>query len=176
MKEHIQTILRHSLTALAGLGGLLARRELIHDDDVVAVDAAGAGMVDVLVVIVSAIIARIALKLLSALKGRKIVSEAGGSGGGIARALVAMVAASCLLMTVGGALTSCKAMEAMAGQMTGSIGYRHPDSGAKAAIIFEAGKKPRGALTVPVYDPESGEQVGWAELSGPLSGEVTAEK
>jgi hypothetical protein len=85
-------------------------------------------------------------------------SASGGSGGILPLALFSL-AAACLLMP------SCSGDY----PVTGSITYRDPDSGAKGGLTFTPGEKPEGFIRVPILDPETGEQIGTAELSGSLS-------
>lgn len=59
MKAYLTSLLRHALSALLGLGALLASKGLINPDDVDAVSAASVSLVDALVVIVVAVVARL---------------------------------------------------------------------------------------------------------------------
>ena len=88
--------------------------------------------------------------------------EASGGSGGILPLAFFAFCAACLLMP------SCSGEY----PVTGSITYRDPDSGAKGGLTFTPGEKPSGFIRVPIYDPETGEQIGQAELGGPLAGAV----
>jgi hypothetical protein len=89
----------------------------------------------------------------------------GGSGAGSGGSLMPLL----LLCGVAAVLLpSC-------GDMTGGFFYRDPKTGAKAGLKFEDGK---GSYfgRVPRYDPETGELLGYGEISGPLAREVKPEK
>lgn len=58
LRTALLTSLRHSLTALAGLGGFLASRGLVAADDAGAVDAAGGSLADALAAVGAALAAR----------------------------------------------------------------------------------------------------------------------
>lgn len=58
--------------------------------------------------------------------------------------------------------------------VTGSISFRDQQSGAKAGMVFEHGAAPRATVKVPIYDKDSGELVGMADLTGEIP--VRAEK
>ena len=47
MKDQLTSLLRHSLTALAGLGTLLASRGCVAAEDAEAVNSAGATLIEV---------------------------------------------------------------------------------------------------------------------------------
>ena len=59
MKAQLTSLLRHALTALFGLGGFLTAKGLISPDDAEAVNAASVSLVDAIVVIVVAVVARL---------------------------------------------------------------------------------------------------------------------
>ena len=88
----------------------------------------------------------------------------GSSGGGTPLGLF-LLCSACLF------LPSCSSEY----PFEGSVSYRDPDSGAKGGLVFSPGEKPLGFLRVPIYDPETGELVGSAEISGPLA-EVASAK
>lgn len=96
-------------------------------------------------------------------------ASGGGSGGGWLP-LALMLTAGLLIAT---ALPSCSGSGY---PLSGSISYRDPNTGAKGGLVFEEGKKPRASVRVPIYDPETGELVGMADLSGPLARELRATK
>lgn len=78
MKDYILSQLRHCLTGLGGLGGLLAYKHVIDPSDVTAVNGAGASMGAALAVILGAILSR----LLITFFGRILPAGAGESGSG----------------------------------------------------------------------------------------------
>jgi hypothetical protein len=96
MKEQIYSALRTALTALAGLGGLLASKGAIAPEDVASIDTASIGIADGLAVIGAALLMRLFIFL-----GGKLKAVSGGNA-----ALLGMVAA--LLLGLG-ALPSCAA-------------------------------------------------------------------
>lgn len=53
--------------------------------------------------------------------------------------------------------------------VTGSITYRDPDTGAKGGLVFSPGEPPTASIRVPVYDDETGELIGLAELEMPTA-------
>ncbi len=62
MKETLTSLLRHALTALAGVGTFMAGRGLIAPEDAQAVDASGATIADALVVVLVAVLMRLVIK------------------------------------------------------------------------------------------------------------------
>ena len=86
---------------------------------------------------------------------------AGSSGGsvGVLPLGLFLCCAACLL------LPSCTNYP-----VEGSVMYRDPESGAKGGLVFVPGEKPKGFLSVPIYDPETGAVVGQATLNGRISG------
>ncbi|MEM1083240.1 MAG: hypothetical protein AAGI48_03895 [Verrucomicrobiota bacterium] len=93
-------------------------------------------------------------------------SSGSGSSGGIASVLVMSMAAACLLG--GSLLSSCSSANLAGYDIKGSIYYKDPDSGAKAGIDFDDG--PRGFVKLPVYDEDTGEVIGVADVDfGPRS-------
>jgi len=96
MKEQIYSALRTALTALAGLGGLLASKGAIAPEDVATIDTASIGIADGLAVIGAALLMRLFIFL-----GGKLKAASGGNA-----ALLCMVAALFLGL---GALPSCAA-------------------------------------------------------------------
>jgi hypothetical protein len=157
MKDQLTSLLRHALTSLAGLGTLLAARGCVAAEDAEAVNAAGASLIEVLVVVLAAIAARLLISLLGKAKNAK---NGNGSGGTTLYGL-----GGCLLcMAVGaGSLLSTSCAEY---PFSGSLTYRDPESGAKGGLVFAEGEKPKGFVTVPIYDPETGAEIGRAELIG----------
>ncbi len=62
MKETLTSLLRHALTALAGVGTFMAGRGLFAPEDAQAVDASGATIADALVVVLVAVLMRLCIK------------------------------------------------------------------------------------------------------------------
>jgi len=62
MKETLTSLLRHALTALAGVGTFMAGRGLIAPEDAQAVDASGATIADALIVVLVAVLMRLIIK------------------------------------------------------------------------------------------------------------------
>jgi len=157
MKDQLTSLLRHSLTALAGLGTLLAARGCVAAEDAEAVNSAGATLIEVVAVVLAAILARLLISLLGKEKNAKIGNGSGGT------QLYGL--GGCLLfLSVGaGSLLSSSCAEYPLG---GTLTYRDPESGAKGGLVFAEGEKPKGFVTVPIYDPETGKEIGRAELIG----------
>ena len=99
MNTLIASAVRHALTALAGLGGLLASKSLIDATDTAAVNAAGTTLADALAVIAAALAARLVIYLTGKLK---LSSTAGLFA--ISPAMLGMVATAA---AVGTLLPSC---------------------------------------------------------------------
>jgi hypothetical protein len=68
LKNELASLLRHALTALAGIGSLLAARGCIAEEDIEAVNAAGLSVTEALIVVAVAIVARIFISLAGKLK------------------------------------------------------------------------------------------------------------
>lgn len=79
--------------------------------------------------------------------------------------LIALIGTVAALM---GVLPSCSP-RALDG-VTGSIHYRDPQTGAKAGLVFDPAAPPRARIAVPLIDAETGEQIGFADLSAPIRG------
>jgi hypothetical protein len=77
MKNIILSLVRHALTALAGVGTFLAGRGLIAPEDAAAVNASGATIQDALAVVAVAVIARLMIHF-----GVKIFSMENEDGNG----------------------------------------------------------------------------------------------
>jgi hypothetical protein len=151
MKNELASLLRHSLTALAGIGGLLAARGCIQMEDAPAVDAAGLSMVEGIVVVVMAIVARVLISVMGKIGATKKVANSGGS-----LPLVALTGALLSLVTAA-SLSSCAGVD-----MDGRLFYLHEPSGAQAGLVFD-GEKPRGYVMVPILDRD-GNEIGRAEI------------
>jgi hypothetical protein len=111
MKEIITSLLRHSLTALAGLGAFLAANHWIAPEDARSVDAAGATIADALLVVLVAVIARLLIKIFGIISQRREEPAIGkndqdtfdgGASGGVTLLLLSGTAAAFL-----GSLPSC---------------------------------------------------------------------
>ena len=100
MKSYLASLLRHSLTSLAAVGGLLFSHGLLATGDVASVNAAGLQLRDAITVIGSALVARAALTL-SAKIFPAGAGEIGATSGGAS--LLLIVTAAGLM----GALPSC---------------------------------------------------------------------
>ena len=48
--------------------------------------------------------------------------------------------------------------------LSGTVSYRHPQSGAKAGLVFAPGQPVRGSVKVPVYDQVTGDVIGQVDL------------
>lgn len=123
--------LRHFLTFLAGLGGILLGFNLIAPEEAEAVNQAGADLIDPLIIIIGAVaagVARLAIGWIGSLFGR----GAGGIGdrlGGIPLWMGIVVGTAGVL----GGLPSCSLSEY---PISGSITFRDDASGAKAGLTF----------------------------------------
>ena len=96
MKEQLTSLLRHAVTALAGLGSFLAYRGIIAAEDSAAVDAAGASIGEAVVVVVVAIVTRALISFMGKLGLPKI----GGSS-------VSMMTGGLLVLASTASLMSC---------------------------------------------------------------------
>jgi hypothetical protein len=94
------------------------------------------------------------------------VVPGGGSGGILPLGMLLAVGLGFL------ALPSCSTEY----PLTGSILYRDPGTGAKGGLVFVPGEKPTGFLRMPILDPDTGEQIGMAEISAPVGNAVDATK
>jgi hypothetical protein len=102
MKTYLASLLRHAFTALAGLGAFLLSHNLIDQGDVAAVDAAGVSLGAALVVILTAIIGRMALTIFGKFFAGAAGENGGASGGAASLLLWAGTAAGFM-----GGLPSC---------------------------------------------------------------------
>jgi hypothetical protein len=80
MKDTLASLLRHALTALAGAGTFMAGRGLIAPEDAEAVNASGATIQDALVVVVVAVLMRLALKFGGKFFSADTVGKSDGGG------------------------------------------------------------------------------------------------
>jgi len=101
MKDYLASLLRHALTALAGLGGLMLSHNLITDSDVSQVDAAGSSLACAITVIGTAVIGRVLLTLGGKIFTGGAGETSGTSGGALLFALMGTAAG------VMGCLPSC---------------------------------------------------------------------
>jgi len=175
--NQLLSLIRHSLTGLAGLGTYLATVTPVDPATVDQVNKAGADLVDPLAGLL-ALVAMIAVRLLISALGKVFPSlgerlgnaASGGMSGGASVLLISMAAA------VGGLLPSCKTLskiEEIAREYpaTASIYYRDPKSGAKAGLTATPGKPTVIFGRVAVLDPDTGEVIGWTDLSIPVGKE-----
>lgn len=172
--KHLASQFRHWVTSLAAIGTYLLSLGLLEPSQVEAANQAGQQMVDPIVALfeptaailalVAACVTRLAIaslgKLFPSLAQRLGDKASGGMAGGPTVLIICAVAAACLLPSCGQDFP-----------ITGSIGYRDPNTSAKASLNFRVTK----AVRVPVYD-EEGKQIGETDLTGPLAREVRAEK
>jgi len=116
MKTYIASLLRHCFTALAGLGGLLLSKNLIDAGDVTQVNAAGVSLGAALVVILTAVLGRLAItgigKIFPAV-GNGVNGRTGSGGGLPAIGLLAMTVG-----LIGMGLPSCATTTAPDGTVT----------------------------------------------------------
>lgn len=101
MKDMLVTLFRHALTALAGVGTLLAGRGWIAPEDAEAVNASGASLREALVVVLVAVVARLAMVL-----GGKFLKVSGKDNTGIHLWLLFLGT-----VALAGALPSCTAAQ-----------------------------------------------------------------
>jgi hypothetical protein len=180
--NQLTTHLRHLLTGLAGIGTYLATKTPVDPATVDQINDAGKDLVDplaaffaVLAIVVLRLVMRLLGKLFPSLSERLGDVASGGLSGRASLLLICTVAA------VGGLLPSCKTFDrlqeiAREYPATVSIYHRDPKTGAKAGLVAEPGKAPSYFGRLPVYDPQTGELTGWAEISGPLAREVKPTK
>jgi len=156
MKDQILSLLRHAVTGLAALGTLLATKSLIAPEDVAVVNDSGASLGSAVVVIVGAILARLALtglgKLFPKTDGEH--TSNGGSGGRLP--LWMLVGTAAALMTT---LPSCSMPEGY--NLSGSAYLTDGDD--KAGLKFEGGNVlPFGRFAI--RDPQTGKVTGYAAV------------
>jgi hypothetical protein len=162
-KAYFASLFRHALSGLSGLGGMLASRNLIDPADVAAVNSKGTELADLIAFLVAAMIGRLVISLFGKfLPSPRSENRSGGAPGG--DALLLLVA--CMTAASFGLLSSCTNADF---PVTGSVFYRDPKTGAKAGLAFVPGERPNAYVRVPVYDPETGEKRGEANLSAPIA-------
>jgi hypothetical protein len=136
----IATHVRHQLTFLAGLGGLLLGWRLIGPDDVAAVNEAGSKLIDPLVIIVGAVgafLGRLAISWVSDIFRRgagMLEKEESGESGGASGGGSALLLLACTAGLLGG-VPSCSMGEY---PITGSVTWRDESTGAKAGLTFHS--------------------------------------
>lgn len=160
MKDSILSLVRHALTGLAGLGGFLASKSLVDAGDAAAVNAAGASLAEAMAVILAAMLARLVIYAVA-----RFSPSSNSQANGWAWVCCIGVAGTAAV----GTLSSCSSYP-----ITGSIMYRDPGSGAKAGLAFSPGKLPAASLKYPIFDPDTGDLIGMADLAG--APQVIAEK
>jgi len=101
MKSALLSYLRHLLTFLAGIGGMLAAWQLITPADVAAADAAGSQLIEPLLTLAGLLAVGVARWLMSLLPG--------GGTAGVGKSGSAILPLSLVGMTAGlmGSLPSC---------------------------------------------------------------------
>lgn len=101
MKTYLASLLRHSFTSLAGLGGFLVSYNLLDQGDVAGVDAAGVSLGTAVATILTAVLGR----LFITVTGKFFTGASGESNGasGVASLLV-LVGMSAVVM---GCLPAC---------------------------------------------------------------------
>jgi len=173
--NQIASTIRHLLTGLAGIGTYIATLTPVDPATVSQINDAGKDLVDplaaffaLLAIVAVRLVMRVLGKIFPSLGERLGDAVSGGMSGTASLLLI------CTAVAVGGLLPSCKALSEY--PLKGGFYYRDPGTGAKAGLTFEPGKAPVLHGSVPVYDPETGEEIGRAELQGPLSREVNATK
>jgi len=166
MKAKLQSYLRHVLTGAATLGTFLGSHGLIDQADVAQTNADAAQAVPLLASIAAAILSRILISLLA--KYAPGLGSLFGKSGGTGVSLLAMGTAAGALAL----LPSCGPDATP--PITGSIFYRDPKSGAKGGLAFTPGERATAYVRVPVFDPETGEKRGEANLSIPVGKTVPA--
>lgn len=173
---NLATHFRHLLTFLAGLGAILFAHHLIDPGAVDAVNKAGSQLIEPLVVVLGAV-AVVIVRVLLAWAGKRFPGLAAKIGnqasGGMSGGVPLWIIATAGLM--GFCLPSCAPNDY---PITGSLYYRDSNSGAKGGLTFSPGRAPVASVRVPIYDPQTGELKGLAELSAPLvkPAKVTAAK
>lgn len=108
MKEQLASLIRHALTALAGLGGFLFSKGLIDQGDVTSVDGAGVSLASAIAVILAAVVARLLLTLSAKIfrsGSGELDDGEGGTGTGNTLLLLLCGTAAVLM----GGLSSCSA-------------------------------------------------------------------
>lgn len=169
MKDALTTLFAKGLKYVFGLAiaGLIGHG-LLTADDAVKLDAESITAITVISGFLGTVLAAIAQAVLYKISPG--MEETKDSGGGSNLPLAILGFATAGLM--GFSLPSCMPKDY---PVTGSIYYRDSESGAKAGLTFAPGKPPTATLRVPIYDPETGELTGMADLSVPIAAEVDAE-
>jgi hypothetical protein len=162
MKAKLQSFFRHALTGAATVGTFLGTHGLIDQADVAQTNADAAQAVPLIASIAAAVVSRILL-LLAAKYAPRLGSLLGSQSSGTGVSLLAMGVTAAVLCS---ALPSCNPGTAF--PVTGSIFYRDPKSGAKAGLAFTPGERSKAYFRVPVFDPETGEKRGEANLEIPV--------
>lgn len=101
MKTQLASIIRHALSGLGALGGLLANRAWIDPADAASLDAAGVQVSDGVAIICAAILSRMILTLLG-----KMGAKPGGKPTDKASLIIGVLALSAMLP----GLVSCAAL------------------------------------------------------------------
>lgn len=179
--KHLATQFRHWVTSLAAIGTYLLSLGLLEPSQVEAANQAGQQMVDPLVALFDPLSAIISLLVATLVRcaiswlgdhfpsfAERLGNKASGGMSGGASLLIICTAA----LSMAG-LPSCSSLSEY--PITGSIFYRDPNSGAKGGLTFTPGSPATATVKIPIYDGD-GKMTGYADLTGPLSREVRAEK
>lgn len=105
MKNTLSSLIRHSLTALAGVGGLLLSHGLLASGDLAQVNAAGGQLQDALTVIGSAVGLRLAIMITGKIFPAT-AAKLSGAAGGLVPLWIGLTTAAFM-----GALPSCSPAE-----------------------------------------------------------------
>jgi hypothetical protein len=158
----LATLTRHIITYVIGMLVAWLAIYLTGADLESATKAANA-LVEPLVILagfVAVIVSRLAMPIFDKIfrrgAGEETDSDAGASGGKSSLALFLMATAAVLM----GALPSCATNGDGEYPVTASLSWRDPNTGAKAGLTYTPKAKLKAAVTVPVYDAETGEKLG----------------
>lgn len=172
---NIPSILRHWFTfAAAAITAWLVATLTLSADDHAALAEAFGKLIEPVIIIVSLLavaVWRIFLAKAGTMfrrgAGEETDSDAGASGGKLPLALFLMATAAGLM----GVLPSCTTGGDGEYPVTASLSWRDPNTGAKAGLTYTPKAKLKGAVTVPVYDADTGERIGTTTIRvDPASG------
>lgn len=159
---NLASILRHWFTAAASIVTvwLIAALTLSTEDAHKLTEAFGL-LVEPLIIIVG-IVAVAAWRIFLTKAGSIFRTSAGedndhDSAGGLSPCVVGLCMAAGLM---GFVLPSCSSDY----PITGTLSYRDPHTGAKAGLSYSPRRKLRGGITVPIYDAQTGEQLGVTDV------------
>jgi hypothetical protein len=106
MKTTIASLLRHAVTAITGLGAWMFAMGWISEGDLAEVNTALVTIASGLVVVITAIVSRLALALGAKFFGRSSENDEGGKGSGLSALLLILGTTVAL-----GGLPSCAALK-----------------------------------------------------------------